>query len=351
MNMHSNFHFRRIGLVLLSALSVCMGCRRDRPEPPAAASALPGNGPGVYITNEGNFQWGNASVSYYDAASGEVTEDLYAAANGSPLGDVCQSIRLVGSKAWIVVNNSGKVVEVDAASFVAVATVPGFSSPRYFLPVGANKAYVTDMAGGALRVVDMAQGQITGSIPCGGVTQELVTSAGKVFVANESRSYVYVVDPATDAVTDSVPVSRGGGTMAVDAAGMVWIGCTGGGGTAAALYRINAQTLEVSATVPVPGTPIGPWRLRSNATGEVLYLLNGGVYRLGMDAAAFPASPLIPSAGRNLYGLGVDPASGTLYVSDAVDYVQRGVVYRYAPDGAELGHFLAGRIPNGFAFR
>src|SRR5690606_34079001 len=85
--------FSRLALagMLLLAFSAC---RKDRPEQPDATPVTIGSGPGVYITNAGNFQWGNASVSYYDIASGSATEDLYAPANGMGLGDVCQSMVL-----------------------------------------------------------------------------------------------------------------------------------------------------------------------------------------------------------------------------------------------------------------
>ncbi|MGV3638106.1 MAG: hypothetical protein ACO1NQ_10750, partial [Flavobacteriales bacterium] len=53
------------------------GCRKDRPEPPLEEPNAPVE-EGVYVINEGNFQWGNASVSHYDPATGEVVEDLYA---------------------------------------------------------------------------------------------------------------------------------------------------------------------------------------------------------------------------------------------------------------------------------
>ncbi|HRQ84851.1 MAG TPA: YncE family protein [Flavobacteriales bacterium] len=332
-------------LLLLAA------CHKDKPEPPVQGQGQTATGHGVYITNEGNFQWGNASVGWYDPATGQATEDLYAAANGTGMGDVCQSMCLHDGKAYIVLNNSAKVTVVDAETFVATATITGFSSPRYFLPVGNGKAYVTEMSGNKVRVVDLNTSTIIGSIACAGVTQELALAAGKVFITNESKPYVYVVDPATDAITDSVAVSRGGGTLTSDADGMLWVACTGGGGTPAALYRIDPQTVEVANTVPIPGPRISPWRLRANGTGDTLYLLNGGVYRLSITDAAFPSAAFIPANGRNLYGLGIDPLDGNIYVADAIDYVQRGKVYQYAANGAEVGNFLAGRIPNGFVFR
>ncbi len=348
MRIHTPFPFLSVVLLLVTLFSAC---RKDKPERPEGKPITIGNGHGVYITNEGNFQWGNASVSYYDITAGAATEDLYQPANGTALGDVCQSMCLYNGKAYIVVNNSRKVVVVDPHTFVASATIPGFSSPRYFLPVGNGKAYVTEMAGNKIRVVDLNTNSITGNIPCTGITQELVLAAGKAFVTNESKRYVYIIDTATDAITDSVAVSKGNNSIVLDANGKVWVACTGGGGTQPALYRIDPQTAQTEASFPFGGAGNSPWRLRINGGGDTLYFLNGGVYRLPISGTAPIGSPFISSDGRNLYGLGVDPVNGDVYVADAVDYVQRGLVYRYGPDGILLGTFHAGIIPGGFCFR
>lgn len=346
---HSHLKFLPIALMLL--IFVLSACRKDKPEQPVETPITIGNAHGAYITNEGNFQWGNASVSYYDVGSGNVTEDLFQPANGVGLGDVCQSMCVQNGKAYLVVNNSGKVVVVDPSTFVVSATIAGFSSPRYIRPVGNGKAYVTEMAGNKIRVVDLNTNSITGNIPCAGSTQEMALAGNKVFVTNESKPYVYVIDSNTDAITDSVQVSRGGSTAAMDVNGKLWVACTGGGGTQAALYRIDPQTVEVEASIPVPGQVTSPWRLQINGGGDTLYLLNGGVFRMAITDAAFPGSAFIPADGRNLYGLGVDPNGGTIFLSDAVDYVQHGVIYQYRPDGTLLNTFLAGIIPGSFCFR
>lgn len=333
------------------ALLAFTGCRKDKPESPVDEAVSIGAGRGVYITNEGNFQWGNAKVSYYDIASGTATEDLYEPANGVSIGDVCQSMVLCNNKGYVVVNNSGKVVVVDPNTFVATATIAGFTSPRYFLPVGNGKAYVTDFYANSITVVDLASNSITGHIPCSGATQELALVDGKVFVTNEPRGEVHVIDPATDAVLDTIRVSRGANSIVEDANGKLWVACTGGSGAPPALYRIDPHTTQVEASFPFDGSSNSPWRLNITGGKDTLYFLNGGAYSMAITDSSLPTSALVASDGRNLYGLGVDPVDGTLYLSDAIDYVQRGVVYRYRPDGSLLNTFHAGTIPGSFCFR
>lgn len=323
------------------------GCRKDKPEVPDQTPVVVGAGGGVYITNEGNFQWGNATVSYYDIATGNVVEDLYQPANGAPLGDVCQSMALFNGRGYLVINNSNKVVVVDPQSFVAGATITGFNSPRYFLPVSNGKAYVTDLYAHAVAVVDLATNSITGSIPMPGWTEELAQAYGRAFITAPGRDKVYVVNTATDQLVDSITVAAGGSSIREDANGKLWVLC--GGAAAGALYRIDPSSLTVEASFTFPASA-SPWRLNINGTHDELYYLDGGVYRMPITATGLPTSPFIPADGRNLYGLGVDPHDGTVYVADAIDYVQRGVIYRYNTSGAEQGNFLAGVIPGGFCF-
>ncbi len=337
-------------ILLLYGTIVLAGCRKDRPEPPIDTPITVGEG-GVYIINEGNFGWDNAGVSFFDIASGAVVEDLYQPANGEALGDVCQSMRLFNGKAYVVLNNSNKVEVVDPNTFVRTATISGFQSPRYFLPVSNGKAYVTDLYANAISIVDLASNTITGSIACPGWTEELALAYGKAFVTNKSRSYMYVIDTGTDLLVDSIHVGRGSNSIVEDANGKLWVACTGGGGTSPALHRIDPISLHVEASFPFASNADSPWRLSTNGDHSVLYFLNDHVFRMAITDAALPVTPFIAAEGRNFYGLGVDPGNGTIYVADAIDYTQRGVVFRYNTSGAPIDDFLAGRIPGGFVFR
>lgn len=340
-----------IGMMLLLAVLAGAGCRKDKPEEPVIQPLGTGGGPGVFITNEGNFQWGNASVSYYDKGTQAAVEDLFQPANGTSIGDVCQSMCLYEGKGYVVVNNSGKVVVVDPDSFQQLATITGFQSPRHFLPVGGGKAYVTDLYAGKVAIVDLATNSITGHIPSSGNTEELLLHEGKAYVVNTTRGEVHVIDVASDAVTDTIVVSKGANSIVKDANGKLWVACTGGGGTAPSLKRIDPQAANVEAAFNYGNSSNNPWRLRINGTGDTLYFLKGGAFRMAVADAAAPASAFIPAEGRNLYGLGVDPDDGTIYLADALDYTQRGVIYRYKPDGTLLGSFHAGVNPSGFCFK
>lgn len=88
-------------------------------------------GPGLFICNEGNFQYGNASLSFYDPAANQVSNEVFFRANGMKLGDVAQSMAIYGDRGWIVVNNSHVVFAIDVDTFREVGRIENLPSPRY----------------------------------------------------------------------------------------------------------------------------------------------------------------------------------------------------------------------------
>lgn len=345
----SNRYFQFSFLFILGISS----CRRDQP-PDIQPLQISGGEGGMYITNEGNFQFGNASVSYFeDGLNKEAVIDLFQPANNRPLGDVCQSMYFFNGLAYLVVNNSGKIEVVDENTFQSKATITGFNSPRYFLPVSNSKAYVTDLYDDAISIVDISNYQRVGEIPCPGWTEELLMIYGKVFVTNRSRSFLYVINSLNDALFDSIAIGFGANSLVEDRNGKLWVLCSGrqSTNTLATLQRINPVNNAMEATYTFANISDAPRRLDINGRNNTLYYLNGGVFQMEITATALPANALIPSDGRNFYGLGVHPESGQILVVDAIDYVQRGRIFRYQPNGTAIGSFLAGIIPGDFYFR
>lgn len=315
---------------------------------------------GVIILNEGQFQAGNGSVSFFNPNNSELINDLFNQQNNRPLGDVVQSVHIEGNKAYIVVNNSSKIEIVDIADFKSLGTISGFTSPRYILPVSSSKAYVTDLFSGTISIVNLNNNTISGTISSTGWTEELVLVNGKVFVTNKESDYVYVINPNNDTKEDSITVAGGPNSLKVDRNGKIWVLC--GGWTtydanwtpintvAGGIARINPSNLSVELNISLSNATDTPNKLRINGAKDKLYFLNNGVYAMDISASSFPSNAFVAQGTSSFYSLGVHPTSGDVYVGDAIDFVQRGLVYRYSSNGTLIEEFLVGINPTDFVF-
>lgn len=340
----------RISILFCAVITTLVSCKRDTPpDPVPPVNAVYTQGQGVFITNEGNFTWGNASVSYYSFDHQLVVADAFQDANSIPLGDVCQSMTVVGSTGYIVVNNSGKIEVVNMSNFSRTATINGFTSPRYLLPVSTSKAYVSDLYSDGISIVDLTANTITGEINIPGWTERMINSNGKVFVTCMERNQLYVVDPNTNSLTDSIAVSIGGNSIVSDANGKLWLLCMGDYATSTpgALHRINPATglVEWSASFTAGHYPMN---LVINSTGTELYYIDQSVFKMQITDSQLPVTAYINAGTRNFYGLGISPAN-EIYVADARDYVLPGMVYRYN-SGLAVDSVQVGVTPGNFCF-
>lgn len=337
---------------LLLSVSLCLcvltSCKPDPVDPLPDPEPSTGR---VFILNEGNFQWGNASLDLYDPETNVLVSGIFESVNQNPLGDVLQSMSIHEGKAYLVVNNSNKIEVVDPDSLISLGTIEGFTSPRFFLGISPNKAYVSDLYANEIAIVDVETQEISGQIPLPGWSEQMILLGEFAFVCNVRRPYLYVIHTQTDAVVDSIKIGLGGNRLVRVDGGNIWVACgeTLQADAEGALYIINPNSRAVVDSFLFP-LEQKPSELQVNAAGTHIYFLNGGVHRMAIDATALPATPIIPEDGGLFYGLGIDPAKEEVYVADAIDFVQRGAVLRYDSEGNLLHEFRAGIIPGRFYF-
>ena len=336
-----------LSLLLLSLL--LLACKSDPPEPPLPPPP-PAEGQ-VFILNEGNFLSGNASLDRYDPDTEQLESGVFAAVNQQPLGDVLQSVARLEDRVYLVVNNSNRLEVMQADSLRSLGSISGLGSPRYCLPVSAEKAYLSDLFAGAIAIVDLNQQVVMGQISLPGWTEQMVLLGEFVFVANVERPFVYVINSRTDQLVDSIAVGLGCSQLQRSAGGNIWVGCGESllDSVPGRLFEIDPNSRQVQQIFEFPAGE-KPGAMALNPAKDTLYYLNQGVYALPIASTFLPGEVLIPDNGSLFYGLGVDPERGDIYVADAVDYVQRGWVLRHHRDGRLLDEFQAGIIPGGFGF-
>lgn len=314
---------------------------------------------GVFILCEGNFMYGNATLSYYIPETGTLQNDIFSRANGIALGDVAQSMTLHNGLGYVVVNNSGVVFVIDPTTFRVRGTLTGLVSPRYVHFVSDTKAYITDLYDARITVFDPMTLEITGHIPLNGhKSAEQMVQWGDTLFTNcwSYDNKILVIDTRTDQLIDSVEVGVQPTSLALDRNGKLWTVTDGGyegnpfGHEAPSLWRIDARTLQIEQRYDFPMND-SPSEVTLNGSRDTLFYINHDIWRMPVTEATLPAAPLVPHRNTIFYGLGVDPRTSEVYVADAIDYVQPGVVYRFSADGTALDTLRVGVTPGAFCFK
>jgi len=344
-----------LGIMMLSLIFSCTK-NKDIDDPIINNLNL---GKGFFVLNQGNFTSGNASMSFFRKDSSKMLNNLFYQRNGVPLGDVAQSMTFWKNYAFVVVNNSSTIWAINANNAVIVGKLSSLHSPRYVCVIDAEKTYVSDFQIPGITVFQTSTLQLLGTIPTGKTTERLLLHENKVFAANWSQynqttpnNTVQVIDAGLDQLVDSIVVAKEPNSMVIDKNGKLWILCSGGylNEELPALFRINPTSLEIEKRINFPDISTSPENLCLNNSADTLFFLNNGIYRMPIDDNTIPDSPFIGSDGKNFYSLAIDPSSSEIVATDAGNYLQKGYVFRFRPDGTIIDSLATGIIPGFIGF-
>lgn len=349
-------------LFLISALLMLTGsCMKW--EGPEGNEVFDATASALFICCEGNFQYGNASLSYYNPDNNSVENEVFFRANGMRLGDVAQSMTAFGGRGWICVNNSHVVFAIDLNSFRETGRIENIGSPRYIHFISPTKAYVTQIWDNRILVVNPSSYSITGQITVpdmdagSGSTEQMVQCGDYVFCTCWSyQNSIIKIDTRTDEVVGKLIVGIQPRCIVADRYGKLWVLTDGGyqgspsGYEAPALVRINPETFEVEKRM-VFNLGDSPSSLCLDSSRSTLFWINNHVWKMDALSTSLPTAPLIMSRSTRYFGLAVSPSDGDVYVADAIDYQQAGMVYRYSAYGMPIDEFYTGVSPSSFCWK
>lgn len=307
----------------------------------------------VVILNEGNYNFGNASISLYNNESKTVDNKIFQSNNsGRPIGDVVQSALQIEDRLFIIVNNSSKIEILDAGNFKSLGSIQNLNSPRYISLINNEKAYVSDLYEDKISVINPQTLSVIKTIEIKGWVEEMIVLDDKVFVCHVDSNQVWVIDALTDQVIDKINTHVQPQYIKEDLNGNLWVACTGGfNGMPSALYQIDGKTNAVLKVLEQTDSTkrIGEIDLDSKKE-KIFYISPSGLYELPIVNSNLSDIPRVAANNRIFYGISVDPITDDIYVCDAIDYQQKGVVYRFDQAFQQIDVFKVGIIPGDVYF-
>ena len=335
--------------------SIFLGCSKDDDNPteytPEAFEK------GILITNEGPFGNGSGAITYISEDYSTVAQNIYRTVNGTELGNIVQSMGFQNDNAYIVVNNSNKIMIANRYSFEAVDSIKiGIDNPRYFVGADGNKGYVTnwgdpnDNGDDFVAVVDLRNNTISSSIPVSFGPERMVAYNNKIYVAHQGgygqNNKISVI--SGNSVEQTITVGEVPNSMVV-LGNSLFVLCGGnplytGNETAGSLIEINLSTNQIINTYTFELTE-HPSGLTMDGT-SLYYSLDGKVYKLNSASVSLPGNNIIDG-----FFYAMEAKDGMLYATDADDFASKGSLLIYdLSTNQQVQDFPTGIVPGGIYF-
>lgn len=372
---------RKLIYIALVSLLIA-GCRRDEPVTPPEeeqkGEVVQNEITGFYLLNEGNMGSNKSTLDYYDYTTATYSRDIYAEANPNvpkELGDVGNDLKIYGGRMYAVINCSNKVEVLDARTCKRIGQVD-IPNCRY-ITFDGRYAYVTSYAGpvsldashaqiGYVARFDTAALQIDATCLVGYQPDEPAVVNGKLYVANSGGymvpdydSTVSVIDLTSFTETKRITVAKNLWRARADRYGQLWVSSRGDYyDTPAKLYCIDTNTDRIvdSVSMAVSALDIVGDSLYACATAwdyiemddvlsySILNVRTRETVSTGFITDGTDAQIQKP------YGIKVNPLTRDIYVTDAKNYVNPGMLHCYSPAGVLQWSVRTGDIPAQIAF-
>jgi YVTN family beta-propeller protein len=346
---------------LFSAICLMFACRDNPSSTPSQGSPLPPIGNAVYVLNEGNYSDATgARLSIYDIDRDAVYKDVFELANnGSHLGSTGDDIKLYRGRAYILMSHSENLVMIDLDTHQQVqsATFLGSIPREMLIDSIRNKLYVSRTNSGAVFVLDPSTLSIIRTITVGSNPLGMTIAGNNLFVCNSGYGAdrtVSVIDARADTLKATLVLSDGPTSAAVAPDGKVWVACSGNAfgtpPTNGKIFIINPINFVKEDSISFSESIWGDIAIGTNGyayTTGIAGFYGGPLHRISLSSKTVQMGFIADTS----YTMAVDQVSGDIYVADARNFNENGVVSVYSNTGVLRKRFGVQRGPGAMAFK
>lgn len=313
---------------------------------------------GILISNEGPFGSGSGTVTYISEDFTTSENDIYNAVNNEEIGNILQSIAFNNESAYLIANNSNRLVKVNRYTFEKeVATIENLNNPRNSV-VLYGKLYVTnwgdtsDNTDDFVSVYDAETLSYESSISVDFGPEGIVAVGDNIYVAHKGgwsyNNKVSVIDSNSNSVSKTIEIGDVPNSLVVDSSNNLWVLCGGkpsysGSETFGTLDKINTSTNVVDSSLDFVDSH--PSNL-SFTNGKLYFQNNSEVYEMAASSSSLPSASIIADSGYTVVA-----NDDYIFITDAKDYASSGEVRIYNLNSKQLENTITtGIIPGGVYF-
>lgn len=342
---------KNVSLILIGFFSLTACNNEDNPQPSGAYSNA------TFVVCEGNYQTNDGAIDAI--VDGKVESDIFYAMNNRQFGDIVQSMTIIDDKAYIVVNNSGKIEVVDATTFKSEGFCGGFSYPQTVANRNDNEIFVSNGNGYGndfVYVVDKLSLQKTDSVATGGKgPNSMIVANGKLFVANcggyLTDNTISVINAESLMVEKMIKVGDMPSDMELDDEGNIIVVCKGASqyneDWTQIISNTNSQIIKINTTT-FETTTIKDFDHQLASYGTNLIAYNGNVYYI--DNAVYSVSNNSKLIDGDFYSVSVNQKNGEIWTT-STPYTGSHFVSQYDKDGKFIQKYTVGNFPKAIIFQ
>lgn len=349
-------------IVIWSALISLIACKPNENQPTTNCLTEKATGK-LLIGNEGNFNWGVGTLSFYDTTNAVVISNVYQCQNGEPAGNVIHSLYQQDNEVFVVINNTRKVEVLNSENLMRKRTITGLNSPRYI--IGAlNKLFISDLYNNKISVLGSNATQTDRYIPVFGWVEKLFFHSNnqilgirtyRMGVTAFTSSAILFVDAENEQITDSIWVPNAITDAHLQGDFMLLTTTDYISTTNDSLLVINVKAKQIITRASLSGTKGRVGRITYSVKDKALYYVKYDVNKIAWDAEnpfviGLPQIALAKTQGQEFYALGLpNSTSNQLYISDAKNYTANGEVLIFDLEQQKvIKNIPAGIIPGSF---